>query len=163
MKYERQPWYGWDLGCGLAKGLLDCTFHRKYGIILPEPVPGIADYWDVIVPVPASSKARGYNVPYLLAKPLSYATGLPIQPEALQRIRHEKRQAGLSLGERLANTLHAFTPADGCDVAGKRVLLVDDVITTGSTVAACAEALLSAGAESVYAVALASSQPQVEQ
>lgn len=163
MKYQLHQWYAWDLGCGLAKGLLDCTFHRKYGIILPELVPGAADYWDVIVPVPASSPKRGYNVPYLLARPLAYATGLPIQPKALQRVRCDKHQAGLSLGERLANVVDAFAPAGGCDVAGKRVLLVDDVITTGATAAACAEALLAAGAKSVYAVALASSQPQVEQ
>ena len=62
---------------------------------------------------------------------------------------------GFSLDERLANVAGAFAVPDPERVEGKRVLLVDDVITTGATAAACAQALLAAGAQSIFAVALA--------
>ncbi len=162
MKYEGRRWYANELGNIMVKALFGCTFFRKYGIILPERNNAAALEWDVIVPVPESSKKRGYNVPDLLAKPIVQATGLPIQETALQRIRFTKSQAGLALADRLENVAGAFAPTVQCDVEGKRVLLVDDVITTGATAAACTNALLEAGAQSVYAVALASSQWQEE-
>mgnify|MGYP002547467221 CR=1 FL=1 len=64
-------------------------------------------------------------------------------------------QAGLPFEQRLANVAGAFRVQDPDLIEGRRVLLVDDVITTGATAAACAQALLSAGAESVFAVAVA--------
>ena len=66
-----------------------------------------------------------------------------------------RRQEGLSLDERLANVAGAFRVARPEAVEGKRILLVDDVLTTGATASACAQALLDAGAQSVFAVALA--------
>ena len=66
-----------------------------------------------------------------------------------------RRQEGLSLEERLANVAGAFRVARPEAVEGKRILLVDDVLTTGATASACAQALLDAGAQSVFAVALA--------
>ena len=74
---------------------------------------------------------------------------------ALGRARTGRHQAGLSLDERLVNVAGAFRVLEPDNVDGKRVLLVDDVITTGATAAACAQALLDAGAQSVFAVALA--------
>ena len=69
--------------------------------------------------------------------------------------RSTRRQEGLSLDERLANVAGAFRVARPEAVEGKRILLVDDVLTTGATASACAQALLDAGAQSVFAVALA--------
>ena len=69
--------------------------------------------------------------------------------------RRKDRQAGLPFEQRLANVAGAFRVQDPDLIEGRRVLLVDDVITTGATAAACAQALLSAGAESVFAVAVA--------
>ena len=71
------------------------------------------------------------------------------------RARRKDRQAGLPFEQRLANVAGAFRVQDPDLMEGRRVLLVDDVITTGATAAACAQALLSAGAESVFAVAVA--------
>lgn len=122
---------------------------------LPEPVPGLDRGYDCILPVPASSKQRGYNVPERMAQPLARAVGVPVVTDALTRARSTRRQEGLSLDERLANVAGAFRVARPEAVEGKRILLVDDVLTTGATASACAQALLDAGAQSVFAVALA--------
>ena len=111
--------------------------------------------YDCIVPVPASGTARGYNVPQLMALPLTRALGVPLYPEALGRARAKQHQAGLPFEQRMANVAGAFRVTDPDGIEGRKVLLVDDVITTGATAAACAQALLAAGAESVFAIALA--------
>lgn len=90
-----------------------------------------------------------------MARPLAKAVGVPLAANALGRTRTGRHQAGLSLDERLVNVAGAFRVLEPDNVDGKRVLLVDDVITTGATAAACAQALLDAGAQSVFAVALA--------
>jgi predicted amidophosphoribosyltransferase len=118
--------------------------------------------YDVVVPVPSSGKARGYNVPHRIALPIAKALGRPLAPAAMQRVRFDRHQAGLMLEERLVNVAGAFRVADRAAIEGKRVLLVDDIITTGSTAAACAQALLDAGAESVFAVAVASADKNFE-
>ncbi len=122
---------------------------------LPEPVPGLDRGYDCIVPVPASGKKRGYNVPERMAQPAGPGGGRAGGPDALTRTRSTRRQEGLSLDERLANVAGAFRVARPEAVEGKRILLVDDVLTTGATASACAQALLDAGAQSVFAVALA--------
>ncbi len=160
LKYEGCRWYARELGNRMTQDLFGCTFFRRYGILLPEHAPWGRLAYDVIVPVPKSNRRRGYNVPLLLAQPLAAALELPIEPEALRRARCTGHQAGLPLEERLANVAGAFCAGKACDVEGRRVLLVDDVITTGATAAACTEALLKAGAEQVSAIAFASSQWQ---
>lgn len=86
---------------------------------------------------------------------LAEALDLPLETKALGPARRKDRQAGLPFEQRLANVAGAFRVQDPDLIEGRRVLLVDDVITTGATAAACAQALLSAGAESVFAVAVA--------
>ena len=89
-------------------------------------------------------------------RPLPRVIGrVPVVTDALTRARSTRRQEGLSLDERLANVAGAFRVARPEAVEGKRILLVDDVLTTGATASACAQALLDAGAQSVFAVALA--------
>lgn len=127
----------------------------QYGELLPQPVPWAAIGYDLIVPVPASGKKRGYNVPELMALPLAKAMEVPLAPQALVRTRAKRHQAGLPLEQRMANVAGAFRAAQPQQVEGKRILLVDDVITTGTTAAACAQALLHAGADSVFALAFA--------
>ena len=112
---------------------------------------------DVIVPIPlhaARERERGYNQSALLARHLSGQLGLPFEPEIVSRIRFTPPQTGLSRRERLANVGGAFR-ADRLRVRDRRVLLVDDVCTTGATLAAAAEALHHAGAASVSAYCLA--------
>ena len=153
--YRAAPWAADELGAEMARLLFGSE--AKMGTFGPEvqPVPGLALSYDCIVPVPASSRARGYNVPERMARPIARTVGVPLEPKALVRVHAARRQEGLSLDERLANVAGAFAVPDPERVEGKRVLLVDDVITTGATAAACAQALLAAGAQSIFAVALA--------
>lgn len=154
-KYQAAPWAADELGAEMARLLFGSE--AKMGTFGPElqPVPGLALSYDCIVPVPASSRARGYNVPERMARPMARAVGVPLEPKALVRVHAARRQEGLSLDERLANVAGAFRVARPEAVEGKRILLVDDVLTTGATASACAQALLDAGAQSVFAVALA--------
>lgn len=113
---------------------------------------------DVIVPVPLSGlrgRTRGYNQSEAIARGLSRELALPLAARALRRSRHTPPQARSADAEaRHRNVAGAFV-ARGAQVAGRRVLLVDDVTTTGATLAACSAALKAAGARSVWAVAFA--------
>jgi ComF family protein len=110
---------------------------------------------DLVVPVPLHPvrlSERGFNHAALLAGPVARALGVPLRASVLRR-QARAAQASLGRDERLANVRGAFTAR--CRIDGAAVMLVDDVITTGATSAACTEALLGAGARSVTVVALA--------
>jgi ComF family protein len=112
---------------------------------------------DVIIPVPlgvARQKERGYNQAALIARPVALGTGRSYRPKALSRVRETKTQVGLSIEERRKNVGGAFK-AERQRVVDKNVLLIDDVLTTGSTMEACAAALIEAGAGKVYGLTLA--------
>lgn len=116
-----------------------------------EPLPG-----DLIIPVPLSStrlRERGYNQAALLARAFAELSHLPYAPRALVKTRHTHTQVGLSAVARQANVAGAFR-AKPRYVAKRHVILVDDVCTTGATLVACAEALLQAGAHSVWGYTL---------
>jgi ComF family protein len=109
--------------------------------------------FDTIIPVPlfASRFAkRGYNQSYLLSQQVVHMPNITVQPHFLTRQRDTEAQVGLTASERYVNVKDAFiaNPA----VAGLSVLIIDDVVTTGSTLGACAKALKSAGANAVYAM-----------
>lgn len=154
-KYQAAPWAALELGAEMARLLFGSEVKMQGLEPIPAQVPGLDRSYDCVVPVPASSKVRGYNVPERMARPIARALGVPVETKALLRARAARRQEGLSLDERLANVAGAFRVAEPQRVEGRRILLVDDVITTGATVAACTQALLDAGAQSVFAVALA--------
>lgn len=157
-KYQAAPWAAVEMGVWIAKLAFGSEIRMQGAEPVPQPVAGMSLGYDCIVPVPPSGTRRGYNVPYLMALPLAQALELPLCPETLCRVRAQKHQAGLPFEERLANVAGAFRTREPDLVEGKRILLVDDVITTGATAAACAQALIAAGAESVFAVAMATSE-----
>lgn len=153
-KYQAAPWAAVEMGVLLAEHAMGAAVRMRGAEPQPQRVSGYSLVYGCIVPVPASGSRRGYNVPELLALPLEQATGVPLERAALRCTRVKKRQAGLALGERFANVSGAFC-ADPELVEGRNILLVDDVITTGATVTACTQALLAAGAVSVFALAMA--------
>ena len=112
---------------------------------------------DVIVPVPLHRRRlreRGYNQSALLAIHLGRKVELPVLCDVLQRNRYTMSQVDLGWRERRENVADAFSCVDR-RLAGKHVLLVDDVCTTGSTLDACSVALRSGGARSVHAFTVA--------
>jgi ComF family protein len=116
---------------------------------------------DVIVPVPlhaARQRQRGYNQSALLARELGACLGRPVAEDSLVRTKATAPQVGLNAEERRANVCDAFR-CTGTDLSGKRVLLVDDVCTTGSTLESAGVALREAGTVSVWAYTLARARP----
>jgi len=109
---------------------------------------------DALVPVPLHWRrnwARRFNQSAMLAAAVSAAGGVPIAAQALKRVKATVQQVGLSRSERAANIQGAFrVPAEGKPaVVGRRLVLIDDVLTSGATAEGCARALLRAGARNV--------------
>jgi len=123
----------------------------------------LAEYWqgnplpaDVLVPVPlhaSRQRERGYNQASLLTQELAAVAGLPVIEGCLVRTRPTVSQTNLSGAERKTNVRDAFACVDD-RLAGRQVLLLDDVCTTGATLEACAVACRQAGARSVWALTL---------
>lgn len=112
----------------------------------------------LIVPVPlhrSRLRQRGFNQAVLLGRVLSRRLNLPLLPDSLVRTRPTEPQINLSATERKVNVKGAFTVKSPDQIAGKRILLLDDVMTTGSTMNECAKELKKAGAEMVTAVTIA--------
>jgi ComF family protein len=113
--------------------------------------------FDAIVPVPlhpARQRERGYNQATLLVREFSPSLNCPVVEDELVRVKATIPQIDLSAEQRRVNMQHAFKCTKG-SLAGKRVLLVDDVCTTGATLEAAAAALYQAGAASVWSFTLA--------
>jgi ComF family protein len=109
---------------------------------------------DALVPVPLHWRrlwARRFNQSAMLAAAISAESGVPIADGALKRVKPTPQQVGLSRAERATNVQGAFRVPDSAKgaVAGRRLVLVDDVLTSGATVDGCARALLRAGAAQV--------------
>lgn len=124
------------------------------------------DAMEAVVPVPlhaAKARARGYNQSELIATHLARRTGLELIRGSLLRIRNTPSQSGLALAQREINVRGAFAVKDRRAVAGRRLILADDVLTTGATVDACVQALTHAGAEEVCVLTVARTpQPGVK-
>src|SRR5437764_15210078 len=113
--------------------------------------------FDMIVPVPlhpARQRERGFNQASLLAELLTAQISIPCKP-VLKRVRYTTTQTALDRAERMENLHNAFRLRRNANVRGLHVLLIDDVLTTGSTLNECAHVLKSAGAISVHAATAA--------
>jgi ComF family protein len=137
-----------ELGRALSERLLQAV--RRASFVRP----------DLVVPVPLSARRlahRGYNQAWELARPVALALGLPADPALLTRPLDTGQQSELDRAERLLNLRTAFMvdPARRGALRGRRVALVDDVMTTGATVREATTTLLRAGAGSVQVWAFA--------
>jgi len=151
----------------------DFKYGEKVGLSTPLSILLLNAYhrfWhdrpmDVVVPVPLFGRRhrkRGFNQVYLAIKPWEerqwqsvFPRPLRIEREALKRIRSTPAQTGLGRKDRMKNVKGAFAPDNSGNIINKRILLVDDVYTTGATVNECARILLKAGAEAVDVLTLA--------
>jgi ComF family protein len=117
----------------------------------------VDDRFDAIVPMPMHWRKRwqrGFNQAVLLARPIARRYGLKLSAN-LRRTRYTESQAGLGQTERQENLKHSFAVKRPGQLAGKHILLIDDVFTTGATLRAAAQALKAAGAGRVSALTLA--------
>jgi ComF family protein len=131
---------------------LEAHFGKLMAIALPRD-----ERFDVIVPMPLHWRRRwerGYNQSALLAREIARRWNTPVR-NVVRKRRATRPQAGLTNAKRRANVAGAFRIRRGVRLDGMRVLLVDDVITTGATASACARALKSAGARHVALLAVA--------
>lgn len=157
-KRAGHPWYARELVDLMAVHLWNAA-----PSVRPGGRPTAADTFGIplyhaIVPVPPREHRPGLpGMPRLLARRLGMVLGLPVL-EVLHTTRTIRPQKQLSREERLLNTRDAYACGAGTDLAGKRILLVDDVITTGATVSACGMALLKAGAADVFAAGVAAAE-----
>ena len=119
--------------------------------------------FDLVTFVPISPLRhlrRGYNQARLLARAVAKDLSLPLAPTLRKAERKPLSQLSADPAARRARILGAFSPRRGCSLAGARVLLVDDLFTTGSTASECARTLLAAGASDVTCVTLARTPPK---
>jgi ComF family protein len=160
--------FDWARGYGVYEGSLRHLIHLlKYGGMEPlarplgmrlAVLPAQAGPVDLIVPVPLDRgrrRARGFNQSELLAKEVGRLTGVGVDARVLRRRRATQTQTGLTHRQRRLNVRGAFVVGRPAAIAGKSIALVDDVITTGATAAACAHVLKGAGASRVVVLALA--------
>jgi ComF family protein len=136
LKYKNKPELGEELG-------------RLYGLSLLDK--GFAGFWDVLVAVPlhpVKKQRRGYNQSECFARGLSKVLGVPYR-ELLVRRKFTTTQTNKSRLERLKNVDDVFALNEGQVTQGLRILLVDDILTTGATLCACAQTLLQGGAKHV--------------
>lgn len=117
--------------------------------------------FDVILPVPLHSRKmriRGYNQSMAIAEGISSTTGKPVEAKLLQRSKFTVTQTKKQKVDRWQNVESIFSVSQPDHVKGKKVIIVDDVLTTGSTLASCAAALLQNGSSEIGICALAAAQ-----
>jgi len=135
----------------------DLTLGKELASLMINYVKDLCLPIDSVIPVPLGEKRRkerGYNQAGLIAYPLALEFGWNFLPDGLIRCRETESQVGLNAMERHENVRNAFT-ANPKKVAGKKILLIDDVATTGATISSCTEALKAGGALDVFAITLA--------
>lgn len=122
----------------------------EFGNMLAKLI--VPEVYDLIIPIPihhARKRERGFNQSEILGSSISEKAAIPMNLEIITRTKYTYSQAKLNREERKSNLLEKFKVIDKAGVFGNRVLLIDDVLTTGTTANHCAEILLKAGARRV--------------
>ena len=129
LKYRDRPDIGVDIGRMMAEEMRMAGFFDGVNMIVPVPL------------APKRQRQRGYNQSERLAQGLHEVTGLPVNTKVLCRKGFRQSQTALQRHQRQENVADLFALRSTIDLAGKHLLLVDDVCTTGATLASCADAL----------------------
>lgn len=154
--------FGYDDALRTLIHLLKYREHRRLGPRLALAVHGALgellpwSRYDCLAPIPLhwnKRRQRGYNQSLALARGLARLAGLPVDNSLVMRHQWTRSQTGLTRAERRANVAGSFRAAAGAE--GRRVLLVDDVLTTGATASACARALKDSGCREVGVITVA--------
>ena len=165
---ERLPHFDQAVAAGWYEGVLAEAIHlfkyrgktllaRPLGDLLLAEIKRFPKA-DVLVPVPlhpSRLREREFNQALLLCDYVGAESGHPVVPDALERVRVTPPQIGLSHEDRRRNVRKAIVPKRPERFEGKRLVLIDDVFTTGATVNECARALKRGGAESVFVLTVA--------
>lgn len=133
-KYHDRPWVNYNMASLFAAELSCAGWPFDIDLIMPVPIH------------PFRRIVRGYNQSVPIAKALSKSWGLPVEERCLKKYTYTRSQVHNNAQERLVAVEHVFQLKHPELVAGKHVLLVDDVLTTGATLDACLQLLVSAGA-----------------
>ena len=141
-------------------GMMEIAPYLAEAMIYPITESCKALQLDFITAVPLFKKRlkrRGYNQAELLGREVGKLLKVPYE-ETLLKIKDNRAQHTLSRKERIDNVKGVYRVLPGCPVSGKSILLIDDVVTTGSTITECAKMLLAAGADTVLCAAVADDQ-----
>jgi len=142
-KYHGKISVGEDLGRMMAKACYDSIEIENYSLIIPVPLH------------PKRLREREFNQSLILARQISKKFSIPLDFIALRRKIRTEAQVNLSGRQRMANVRSAFEVADRSRIEGKKILLIDDVYTTGSTAKECSKILMKSGAKEVAVLTLA--------
>lgn len=162
---------GLRVACPYQEPLRSCIHALKYegdiklaeplGYLLAQTFATFGMQADVLVPMPLHAerqRERGYNQSQLLAEACAKLIGVPVSMKIVLRTRATVIQAQLKAAERRQNVAGAFTCSPGFATSalmGRKIIIVDDICTTGATLEACAAPLFAAGASAVWGLALA--------
>ncbi|MCS7053515.1 MAG: ComF family protein [Ignavibacterium sp.] len=143
LKYDKRFLVGIFLGRLLAKFFLDEIKSWNADFIIPVPLHRL------------KKAERSFNQSEYIAKGISRETNVKIKTKLLKRKRFTETQTHLSQIERMQNVKNAFEVKNALSIKGKKIILVDDVVTTGSTINECAKVVKDAGAEKIYGLFVA--------
>ena len=141
-KFKRQRYLAQFLGPLLVDVFWTCPAYQEGQVVVPVPL------------TPSRLRERGFNQAELLAREVARALNLPLH-SALVKVRETTPQTSLKREQRMDNLKEAFKVEEPFLIAGRAVLLIDDVFTTGATVGECSRVLINAGAKEVYVLTVA--------
>jgi ComF family protein len=156
--------YGFYFENRLRDALHAFKFERRKDVgkflisLIREKIAGLSEVVDAIIPVPVTEKRlkeRGFNQSFIISEEISKIISRPVLHSTLLKIRETRDQFTLSKDERRKNIKGVFAVKNGTGIGGKRILLVDDLFTTGYTVREASRALFKEKAERVIVFALA--------
>ena len=143
LKYHNKKSLSKRFGCEMAVLLLRTPAYAEADLLMPVPLHR------------TRFRERGFNQSLLLCQAISSHTGMPVESQVLRRTKHTGPQAKLSATERERNVATAFQVVDAGALKCKSIIVVDDVLTTGATLRACAAALRRAGATRIFGLTAA--------